>query len=163
MAGLSEPWWFVFFYGLGYAFSIGGGFFLIEKVTNEMHKTVDAKFDPQHKERPFQWFPREFGLVEATLYTTFWLFKKPEFIGFWLLAKVGARWAIRQRGGNPHRYYPFLMGTVLSVLYGVAGGIIVEWLKREMFYHTIIFALMAVGTFALSKYEKYNREKGNKG
>jgi hypothetical protein len=74
------------------------------------------------------------GVVERGLYTTSYLLGRAEFIGAWLLLKVAGAW----RGWNEGHagvegramYQTTLIGTGLSLAYGVMGALLVPWLRH---------------------------------
>jgi len=149
-------------YLFGYSFSVVAGWLLIALIVRKMHDRVDEEVAkqypglPRHGIRPFRWFPAEFGLVERALYTSSWLLGRPEFIGIWLIVKIGARWTLpKDRKDSRHRYYPVLLGTALSVGYGVVGAIVIQWLHWQFYqYHVkVLITTVMGGTWLLIAYE----------
>jgi len=72
------------------------------------------------------------GFVEDGLYTTAYLLGKSEFIGAWLVLKVAGGWQGWKHGhdGVSGRAMSqiFLIGTGLSLAYGVMGARLIAWL-----------------------------------
>ena len=113
---------------LGYGFSVLVGHFLIRWTLSSLYV-----FDPQQP--PDLIHAQLVGVVERVLYTTSWLLGHPEFIAVWLALKVAGQWNrwSEDRDGIPGRafYNVFLIGSGLSILYGVTGALIVRWLTDE--------------------------------
>lgn len=161
-------------YLLGFGFSVGIGGLLIRPLLKEMHDKVNAyvrSTNPQYhiglrEIRPFTSFPTICGYIERPVYTASWLLRRPEFIGVWLVVKMAARWTLpKDPMDSRHRYYPVLVGNLLSVVYGVVGGIAIKWLQwPSRFWPAIIIMLiLMLGTSGLTLYESHEfKNSGNK-
>jgi hypothetical protein len=74
------------------------------------------------------------GYVERVLYTSAILLEVPSVIGFWLAIKVIGSWNNLE---GPDRTKPrssiniFLVGTLVSLLYGTVGGMTVAWWQAQ--------------------------------
>lgn len=168
---VSKSW---FWYGVGFGFSALVGGWLIKPLLHEMHGKVNAYVrgtNPQYhiglrEIRPFTSFPTICGYIERPLYTASWLIGRPEFIGVWLVVKMAARWTLpKDPLDSRHRYYPVLVGNLLSVLYGVVGAIVIKWLQcSSRFWPALLIMLVLMsGTSGLTLYESYrSKNKGEK-
>lgn len=86
------------------------------------------------------------GFLETGLYATSYLLDRPEFIGAWLVLKVAGGWKGWQsyhKGVHGRRVFQiFLIGTGLSVAYGVMGALIIGWLDGNHVAFALAFPLM---------------------
>ena len=108
----------------GYAFALVGGYFCVGAVVGLLWK-----LDPHpHPPSPPQG-SRLIGLVERALYVTVIVIGREGFIVVWLAMKVVTDWRLERHRGRPPKlaYNTFLIGTGLSLLFAVAGAIIVRW------------------------------------
>lgn len=112
---------------LGYVISVGLGHIIISRIMKKLsknHKIERGKYEP---------LPGKLGILERILYTSVLVAGFKEFIVFWLLAKVGAGWIwqIRPRKiGDPGANYNiFLIGNLLSLLFGGLGALIIWMLN----------------------------------
>ncbi len=108
---------------LGYLISAGLGHIVTSRVMRKLSK--DCKIDRGNYEP----LPGKLGILERILYTSVLVAGFKELIAFWLLAKVGAGWIWQIRGavkGDPGaNYNVFLIGNVLSILFGGLGALII--------------------------------------
>jgi len=166
---VSKSW---FWYGIGFGFSALVGGWLVKPLIIQMHRRVNEHVKGiypslSHDQiRPFTWFPRICGYIERPAYTASWLIGRPEFIGVWLVVKMAARWTLpKDPMDSRHRYYPVLVGNLLSVLYGVVGAIAIKWLQcSSRFWPALLIMLVLMsGTSGLTLYESYeSKNKGEK-
>jgi hypothetical protein len=118
-------------YVIGYAFSLWGPvapFWRIGAISALIWDSLGGT--PRgHETR----LPNMVGVVERSLYTTSYLLRKAEFIGAWLVLKVAGAWRGWNKGyaGVEGRamYQTTLIGTGLSLAYGVMGALLVRWLS----------------------------------
>ncbi|MFC1538737.1 hypothetical protein ACFL6H_04875 [Candidatus Latescibacterota bacterium] len=129
-------------YFIGYAFSILGGRFLVGTIVDSIQqKILDAEKEKEKKNDNKQInVEREidkeyygnlkhiYGPIEQIIYTSAFLLDFKETVGFILLFKVASRWAIKDRT-SVGDYYSFVIGSTLSLLYGLVGAMIIQWLK----------------------------------
>ncbi len=154
-------------YVVGFAFSTLTGGAFIRSLTRSMHEEVNVYIQSEYpglpidRIRAFPWFPEVFGYIERPMYTASYLLGKPEFIGIWLGVKMLARWSLPQTAEDKitdsrHRYYPVLIGNSLSVAYGVAGALVIKWLRFPLglLWALITMLALVIGTLALTWYEK---------
>ncbi len=66
--------------------------------------------------------------MERILYTAFWIINKPEVIAGWLVLKAIGEWNPKNIKKidvvNREQIIIFLIGTAISLMFGVAGGIV---------------------------------------
>ena len=68
------------------------------------------------------------GVVERILYTSASLINQPAFIGVWLILKAAGEWGRKDKPGVADEYKVALIGNGLSILVGVASGILIQTL-----------------------------------
>ncbi len=159
-------------YSVGFAFSILIGGAMIGPLVSGMQGRVSEYVHKKHKihisdTRPFDWFPAIFAYIEQPMYTSFVLLDKYEFIWYWLLTKMAARWALsKDKGDSRHRYYPVLVGTLLSVTYGVTGAKAIQWgsefLLESWSGAIVMMVVLVLGTWLLTRYESCRYESWKK-
>jgi hypothetical protein len=128
-------------YGIAYAVSIIGSQFVIKYIIENMWKQVDfrinkdPKFPKLEETRPFSQISQIIGLLESVLYTTAFLVDKYEFIGLWLLLKIGGSF---KRGSKyderyeRHIFNIFLIGSGLSIIFSFVGFLISKQLSKQL-------------------------------
>jgi len=159
-------------YSVGFAFSILIGGAMIGRLVSQMQREISYYIHRAHsyssvnRIRPFVWFPAVFGCIERSIYTASCLLGWPEFIGVWLIVKTAARWALPRTEEDKitdsrHRYYPVLVGSLLNVVYGVAGALVIQWLDGSSGFRNAfaIMLILVVGTLSLTLYESYKYNK----
>jgi len=155
-------------YVIGFVFSTIVGGKLIQPLSQNMHERVKGYIRAEYPQisfrriRPLDWFPAVFGYIERPMYTASVLFGKPEFIAVWLGVKMLARWSLPRTEEDKitdsrHRYYPVLVGNLLGVAYGVAGALVIKWLKYpcRFWFALATMAILVLGTLSLTLYESY--------
>ena len=72
------------------------------------------------------------GLLERFLYTTTWLMGKEAsaFIGIWLVLKTAGQWGRWGEEEGRAIYNVFLVGSALSLIFGVLGALLIKWLAN---------------------------------
>jgi hypothetical protein len=109
-----------FFVLAGYFYSTIIGMWMIDWVMKDLVKSVEFKpTDTANNRRAGL-----VGLVERALYTGSLRFNKPEFLALWLIFKVAGQWKgwTDERG----RISSFLIGSGLSIAYGLLGGALIQ-------------------------------------
>ena len=99
-----------------------------------------------------RWQPAAVGYVERMLYTASWIAGRPELAAVWLALKVAGQWgrwqADRDLGHTQVTgrsvYNQFLLGSGLSLAYGVAGGMVFVYLANGDNADAVIAALAPV-------------------
>lgn len=137
-----EPftWWLV----LGFAYSVAVGQVLVSLVIEAGHRVAYTR-TRRRRTSPQQQSAAAVGYFERALYTALWLTPHPELILGWLALKAAG--VLRQSRDDQLVYNTFLLGTGLSLAFGVAGGMIVELLEDGDWERAIA---VAVGPVALS-------------
>jgi len=114
----------VVYYVFGYVLSVLGSWVVIPRVLNAI-RPYPARRDSMI-----------LGGVEVLLYVTAWIWF-PEFflriVAFWLGFKTLKEWTTREvwSPAAQIRYNSYLIGSVLSVLFGAAGGSLAIWLRES--------------------------------
>lgn len=62
------------------------------------------------------------GILERISYTSAMLIGQPEWIGVWLVLKISSQWGVWK--DERYKYNIFLIGNLLSVMFGVLGWLI---------------------------------------
>ena len=103
----------------GYLFSVLIGHFLTVEALRPMRPRTD-QLDPLQPDR--SWHNGAVGIVERTIYTSAILLDHPEFAAVWLAFKTASSlnlWKDKRSAFNL-----WLVGSGLSVSFGVAGGLL---------------------------------------
>jgi len=134
---------------IGYGVSLGVGWYVTRRVTEKLYE-IESKACGTDLRQLSKLLPEFVGILERILYTSFIVAGHTEFIGFWLLVKVGAgwRWQLVPEGSpieqgterqekskkKPNRkkereraarYNVFLIGNALSLIFGGLGALII--------------------------------------
>lgn len=138
-------------YALGFAYALGIGALLVKLVMDRMAYITDIVITPKEIERVkatsdeawrLDYQPTVMGLIERTLYMSALTYGRGEFIAVWLGLKVAGGW---QRWQEPksgrYLYSRSLFGSGLSVLYALAGFLIVKGFspkRNDLFSYAIL-------------------------
>lgn len=109
----------LFRYVLGFCFSTIVAHFLIKMNVMALWKTVDPD---SYQDSGWVTLSTIQGIVERVLYTSAMLAAQPAFIALWVALKVASQW---ESWKNKPGYNAFLVGTGLSILFGVSGAVII--------------------------------------
>jgi len=72
------------------------------------------------------------GVIERFLYTTAILIGEPTLIAVWLVFKVAPQWGRWRQFDKGRRIYNiFLIGSGLSLIFGIIGGFLIKWLQNH--------------------------------
>jgi len=55
---------------------------------------------------------------------------KEAFVGIWLVLKTAGRWGEWKKPQGRRIYNVFLVGNALSLMFGVLGALLIEWLAN---------------------------------
>lgn len=113
----------VYPYAIGYIISLFLAHLLIRLTIDPLWK---AHGDPLKEEWRLSSLNQ--GYVERLLYTLSWQFGVPAFIGVWLALKVASQW---RKWSEEAGYNIFLIGSGLSVLYGILGAKEIFWIQHS--------------------------------
>jgi len=118
----------------GFFYAVILGQYLISKLIFRswdgllLEASVD-KIEDKQLSKWSRWTNSPLGWVEKALFFSAIIVDVPEFIVFWLAMKVAARWGAWEHRGV---FNTFLIGTGLSLGWGVLGGKFVSWsLNKE--------------------------------
>lgn len=112
-----EPfsWWLI----LGYAYSLGVGHLCVWRFVRTAHNSSGTELEPGQPRAALA-----LGYLERALYTSLWLMGSSELILGWLALKAAG--VLRQTAKDQIVYNTFLVGTGLSLGFGVVGGMLVQ-------------------------------------
>ncbi|MBS1827313.1 MAG: hypothetical protein JST93_18495 [Acidobacteria bacterium] len=152
-------WWH---YCAGYGCSLVLGSILVGRLVRGLRDGIGrGRLDLSYLEE----HPLLVGLIERFLYTAAWDFKRPEFIGVWLILKATGNW----KGWQDERhgralFNVFLIGNGFSIVYGALGGLVIEWLQKALFMAAVATpSLVALLNLAVILWvERLNQTRGLK-
>ncbi len=110
---------------------------------------------------PHRQLPEAVGIIERAFYTITWHLGKAQFIGVWLVLKVAGGWNgwaqdVSYPGGKllgRNIFNLFLIGTAVSLAYGVVGGTLTDALDKGHWFTASATPLaLVLGTFALRRF-----------
>jgi len=126
-------YWELLYYAIGYFFSILAGHFFVLRFSRKAWSALE-EIPKNEIDMPYRWTSSMAGIVDRIIYTSSLLFSAKEFIAVWLAFKIAVqwkRWEDKDDVGKARAsFHIFLIGTGLSLMYGVVGGLIIEWLKN---------------------------------
>ena len=165
--GLAREFHVIVAHVLGYGFSMFVGWLLIAPVVEGLWKP-HRKSEDAAKLRSYH--GEIVGVLERALYTASWELGKPEFVAVWLALKVAATlgplvWQkLEDRDISLLATYNIpLIGSGLSLAYGVAGGLCIQkWLMadwRAVFYMPFALWALVAATFLLRKWMEREEAK----
>lgn len=109
----------------GYGLSVFVGAFVIEWIMRFLRKHSDVLKDEKGTGKKDMYLVRWLGVLERLLYTTCIVFGQPSGIAAWLAVKVITRWKSEQeRWATISRSNIYLIGNLLTIIFGVAGGLL---------------------------------------
>ena len=122
------------------------------------------------RSRPFPWQPQAVGMAERVLYTVAVFVGQPLFAGAWLAFKGVSQWnawgeppCSRKTGrplGKQQMFMNFLLGSAISVAFGVGGGYVAQLLHEKRLTPALLIAgATAAASVALSVWIKWEGEK----
>lgn len=140
---------------VGYAFSVIGGNLaareVIEKIARDSNGTRNREVST-----------RLLGIIEGVVYTTAWVIGKELIIPVWLGLKASEYWGKLSLPQVRPIFNRWLIGTGLSLRYGVAGGVMITKATTcELGPAVLPAALLAIATVILGWYAGWlTREQG---
>jgi hypothetical protein len=136
----------------GYLVSVGAGYLVVQQVMEAAWRGALAPLGSERAAatRAHPEHAQAVGLVERALYTAAWHLGVREFIAVWLALKVAGRWHgwSEDRPGQPGGRTGsdlFLIGSGLSLAFGVAGALVAEWLARDAWVEALLLVVALVG------------------
>jgi hypothetical protein len=110
---------------IGYFVSVIVGAFVIEWIMRRLRKRSEVLKDEKGTAKKDMYLVRWLGVLERILYTTCVIFGQPLGISAWLAVKVITRWKSEQeRWATISRSNIYLIGNLLTVFFGVIGGLL---------------------------------------
>lgn len=127
---------------VGFFFSVVVGAWMVGATVRAMRTSLGVA------PVPFAWQSNAVGLLERALYTSAWLVGRPGFVAIWLGLKLAGHWKHGMSGGEavPGKaaFGVFLIGNGLSLAYGLLGGMMVDWLRFELWPYAIAAPIVLV-------------------
>lgn len=114
---------------IGYAYSVFIGHFLLSWFSRTARLPGESLDDQEDITQP--WTKDLVGMIDRVIYTSSILFDAKEFIVVWLAFSIAAQWKKWETARNKTdaTFNLFVIGTGLSLIHGVLGGLIANWLK----------------------------------
>jgi hypothetical protein len=143
---------------VGYFISLYIGGSIVKKTISRSWVLMDNDEDELKVRKKFVWATELVGHLERFIYTTSIIFGVKEFIAVWLVLKLSSQWT--KWGGEKNPFNPqgndtiyksratyqiFILGTGLSLVYGVLGGQITIWLSNCKFWYSFLSLVAVVG------------------
>ena len=134
--------WHIFV--LGFGFSLVVGHYIVKMNVDNLWKKIQIGDTIIRN----QWHPAFIGLIERVMYTSCVLLGWQNFIAVWLALKAVPQWRlwteVTENLQGRAIFNIFLIGNSLSVIYGVAGGLIVKWLIADEISTAIVVAVLLI-------------------
>jgi hypothetical protein len=125
--------WKLGYYALGYLYSVVIGHWFVLSFSRHAWSSL-GEIPKDEKDMPYRWTSSLIGMMDRVIYTTSILFMAKEFIAVWLALKVAVQWKRwgdeKNLGKARASFHIFLIGTGLSLMYGVLGGFLGKWLNE---------------------------------
>ena len=106
-------------YMVGFAFTLFAGHYYVRAVVVEMYRLKENHDGPINASG---YTSMLIGHSERIIFVVALLISQPLLIGVWLAIKAAGEW----RKADHELYQIFLVGTALSLMYGVAGFLVIE-------------------------------------
>lgn len=159
------------------------GFLLFVVLPNgfifELLTTYTGKEHIRSEDEPHRWRAKVLGILERSMYFVSWLVGFPEFIGLWLVFKAADRWSRMRSAYDVDEEFQsikesrqakinayignerFLIGSGLSIVYGVMGGIFAQQLPTHFWlaYFLLIGIILASYAFYIYVYCEAEKNK----
>jgi hypothetical protein len=167
-------WEFFIWLAIGYFVSLFFGHIATSKIVNLGWSIVENNKNLQIRSK-YQWATVVIGHIDRILFTTSIVFGVKEFIAAWLAVRIVSQWSkwgsvkeSPQSRSKLEKVYQsralfqiFLIGTAVSLVYGVLGGQMVIWMVEGDFIYAII-ALITALALSLMIYIYINSQKKQK-
>ncbi len=139
--------WELLYYAFGYLFSIVAGHVFVLQFSKKAW-TALGEIPKNEVDMPYRWTSSMAGMVDRIIFTSSLLFHAKEFIAIWLAFKIAVQWKRwddkKDLGKARASFHIFLIGTGLSLMYGVVGGLLVKWLNHADYMPAIVFPLILI-------------------
>jgi hypothetical protein len=140
-------WEIIIYYALGYLYSVWVGHWFVLSFSRKAWAAL-GEMPKNERDMPYRWTSSLSGIIDRVIYTSSLLFSAREFIAIWLAIKVAVqwkRWEDKEDLGKARAsFHIFIIGTGLSLLYGIVGALIVEWLKEADYISAIAFPILLI-------------------
>jgi hypothetical protein len=137
---------------LGYIFSVVIGYWFTREYNRkvwEFLSLLELEKSKKKDDRPQLWAAQQVGIIERFLYTSSILFAGSELIAVWVGIKALSQW--KRWDGETHagraNFNLYLVGSGLSLLYGILGAQIAIWLNDSEY---LLAFLSVVGLVVLN-------------
>jgi len=134
-------------YSIGYLYSIVAGHFLISWFSKTAWSVLEGNSESD-KDKQQRWATALAGTIDRIIYTSSLLFAAKEFIAVWLAFKIASQWNKWDDEKEPHKarafFHLFVIGTGFSLMYGVIGGLLVEWLQQGEYIPATAFPVALI-------------------
>ncbi len=115
---------------IGYSFSLILGGFLVDWIMAVLQNRSEVLKNQKVNVKRDRYLVRILGILERFLYTTCIIIGQPAGIAAWLAIKVLTRWTNdKEQWATISRSNLYLIGNLLNILFGAAGGLIILLLK----------------------------------
>ncbi len=115
---------------IGYSFSLILGGFLVDWIMGVLQNRSEVLKNQKVNVKRDRYLVRILGILERFLYTTCIIIGQPAGIAAWLAIKVLTRWTNdKEQWATISRSNLYLIGNLLNILFGAAGGLIILLLK----------------------------------
>jgi hypothetical protein len=139
--------WEFIYYILGYLYSVWVGHLLVLSFSRNAWSAL-GEIPKNEKDMPYRWTSSLVGIIERIIYTSSLVFGAKEFIAVWLAIKIAVQWKrwedTKDLGKARASFHIFLIGTGLSLMYGVVGGFLIEWLRNTDYIRSIVFPIVLI-------------------
>jgi len=140
-------YWEYIYYAMGYLYSVLIGYFLVLSFSRNAWAAL-GEMPKNEVDMPYRWTSSLSGIIDRVIYTSSLLFSAKEFIAVWLAIKVAVqrkRWEDNKDLGKARAsFHIFVIGTGLSLLYGLVGGVMVGWLKDAEYIPATTLPVMLI-------------------
>ena len=134
-------------YAIGYIFSIFVGHLLVWRFSRKAWSAL-GEIPKDEIDMPYRWTSSLAGMVDRMIFTSSLLIPAKEFIAVWLAFKIAVQWKRWEDkddlGKARASFHIFLIGTGLSLMYGVIGALIIKWLTNAEYIPAIVFPIMLI-------------------
>jgi hypothetical protein len=152
---------------LGYFISLFVGGFMVKKTIDLAWKMIDYGKSESTERGKYGWTTEMVGYLERFIYTTSVIFGVKELFAAWLVLKLSSQWVkwggvknlekpknvnlIFKRQKDEEQKYKsraifqiFLLGTGLSLVYGLLGGQVAIWLSQGKCLYSYVSVVFIV-------------------
>lgn len=144
---MSDTLMSILYYAFGYFYSIFVGHWLILNFSRKAWEAL-GEMPKNEIDMPYRWTSSLSGILDRVIYTSSLLIPAKEFIAVWLAIKVAVQWKRwddnEDLGKACASFHIFVIGTGLSLLYGIVGALIIKWLCSQEYLPAIVVPILLV-------------------